>query len=583
MKMKNNKYRTLRKIALMVLPMVFLVVSCKDDFLEILPTGQLGESQLSSKAGIEGSLIAAYSQLTGRGSWHGGSSNWLWGSIRGGDTNKGTDPGDFSSMNPIQRYETLPTSGEINASYNEMYEGVSRANATLQLLAQAGPDVSAADAKRITAEARFLRGHYYFQLARNFNKVPYLDETVSIGSGLEEVKNDQDLWPLIEADFQAAYDNLPVAQSDVGRANKWAAAAYLGKTKMYRKDFTGALALFTDVINNGVTPDGQKYALVPKFADIFKAANDNHSESIFAVQSAANTGTTANAFPENAMNMPYNTGPDGPGNCCGFNQPSMESANVYRTNGSGLPLLDGSYNSAGNEVKTDLGLLSDDAFTPDAGNLDPRIDHIIGRRGIPFLDWMDHPGAAWIRNQQNAGPYTPKKFNYYKSDNEVYQDNSGWTPGYTAINFPIIRLGDIILMAAECEIEAGSLTKAMDYVNMIRERAANPESWVMKDGAPAANYVIDLYTSFPDKAFATNALRMERRLEMAQEGSRFYDLVRWGIAADELNAYIAYEVKYLPNALGGAVFTAGQDELLPIPQGQIDILGTDILTQNPGY
>ena len=579
---KNMKHKKRNGVGIATFVLLLLMNSCSSDFLEVLPTGQLGQAQLTSKAGIEGALIAAYSQLTGRGAWHGASSHWLWGSIRGADSNKGTDPGDFSEMNPIMRYETLPTNGIVMELYREMYEGVSRANTTLSLLEQAGEDVSADDKVRIAAEAKFLRAHYYFQLARNFGKTPYIDETLQVGLGLEEVKNDQDLLPKVEADFTAAMNDLPETQSAVGRAHKTAAKAYLGKVKLYMGKHSEALALFTEVINSGVTSAGDKLELVPSFPDVFKAANDNHSESIFAVQSAANTGSTANAFPENAMNMPYNTGPDGPGNCCGFNQPSFESANIYRTDANGLPLADGQYNTAGNELVTDQGILSDQPFTPDAGNVDPRLDHTIGRRGIPFLDWMDHPGAAWIRNQPNAGPYTPKKFSYYKSDNEVFQDNSGWTPGYTAINFPIIRLADVLLYAAECEVEVGSLEKAREYVNMIRDRASN--TVVEKNGNPAANYVIDIYQSaWTDQAAARYAVRMERRLEMNLEGSRFYDLVRWGTAAAELNRYIAYEETKIPGALTGASYQANQDELLPLPQSQIDILGDDILAQNPGY
>ena len=578
---------TLKKVTLGVAVAVstaLVTVSCKDKFLQIPATGQLAADQLTGKKGIEGALISVYSMLNGRGDRLAAAANWVWGGIRGGDANKGTDPGDFSTINPIQRFETIST-GDVGGTWRTKYEGISRANAVLRLLATAGPDVSADDKKRISAEARFLRGYFYFELKRLYNNAPYVDETVDYGTGIEKVKNDKDLYPLIDADLKYAYDNLPETQGQVGRVNKWAAATFLAKSNLYQKKYAEAKALFDLIIANGKTSGGTKYALVPKYADLFKAANDNNSESIFATQAAANTGNVNNANPEFDLNYPYNTGPNGPGNCCGFNQPSSEYANSFRTTADGLPLLDGSYNSAANAVKSDMGVLTKEAFTPDAGTLDPRIDHTIGRRGIPYLDWQDHPGADWIRNQPNGGPYSPKKFTYYKSDIGKFQDNSSWTPGYTALNFPIMRFADVLLMAAECEIEVGSLPKALEYTNLVRNRAANPDGFVVKAGKPAANYVIKPYpaSTFATKESARTALRFERRLELGDEGHRFFDLVRWGVAAPVINAYLQYEGKILPTTLGGATFTAGQDEYLPIPQAQIDLQGKDVLVQNPGY
>lgn len=560
-------------------------VACNDKFLEVPVTGQLGNSQLSSKAGVEGSLIAAYAILNGRGDRLASSANWVWGGIRGGDANKGTDPGDFSTINPIQRFETISTGGEIGGTWQRKYEGISRANATLRLLAGKPADVSATDATRITAEARFLRGFYYFELKRIFNNTPYIDETVDYGGGIDKVANNTELYPKIEADLKFAYDNLSETQTAVGRINKWGAASLLAKVYLYEKKYAEAKALFDLIIANGKTSNGKKYGLVPNYADLFKASNDNNEESIFATQAAANTGNVNNANPEFDLNFPYNTGPSGPGNCCGFNQPSFEYVNSFRTDATGLPLLNGSYNTAANAVKNDQGLDSKQPFTPDAGRLDPRLDHAVGRRGIPYLDWQDHPGYDWIRKQDFGGPYSPKKFTYYKSDVGKFQDNTTWTPGYTALNFPIIRFADVLLMAAEVEIEVGSLVKAAQYTNMVRKRAANPASFVMRGSAPAANYVINEYpaSTFTSKESARTAVRFERRLELGDEGHRFFDLVRWGIAEPTLNAYFAYEGTQLPTALGGSKFTPNQDEYLPIPQVQIDLQGKDVLKQNPGY
>uniref|UniRef100_UPI0040488B43 RagB/SusD family nutrient uptake outer membrane protein n=1 Tax=Algoriphagus sp. TaxID=1872435 RepID=UPI0040488B43 len=576
--MKNFKL----KIGVLLASGAMLVaVSCSEEFLEVPPVGQLSENQLSSLAGLDAALIAAYSQVNGRGNRLGSPSNWVWGSIRGGEANKGTDPGDFTSINPIQRFENDAAGGDMGSKYNVAYEGVARANNVLRLVAKAGDAISANDQARLSAQARFLRAHFYFELARDYNRTPYVDETVDYGSGLEEVKNDKDLWPFIIADLEFAISKLPATQPQVGRVNAWAAKSYLGKVYMYTKEFTKAKSLFDDVIANGVTSNGLKYDLVPYYDDMFRGKNDNHQESIWAYQSSANTGSVANANPEFDLNFPYNTGPAGPGNCCGFFQPSFTFVNAFRTK-DGLPLLDKSYNSAANEVKNDMGVASGAAFTPDAGPLDPRLDHTVGRRGIPYLDWMDHPGQAWIRNQPNAGPYSPRKYVYAKSEKGTFQDNSSWTPGYTGINFMIIRFADILLLAAEAEIEAGSAEKAREYVNRIRTRAIN-SLLKREDGSNAANYEISTYTAaWTDKDVARAAVRYERLLELGMEGHRFYDLQRWGTAKQELDFYFAYDGAKLSSALGGATYT-DKFKWVPIPQNQIDLVGTDILTQNPGF
>ena len=343
--------------------------------------------------------------------------------------------------------------------------------------------------------------------------------------------------------------------------------------------------MFDQVISSGKTSGGAAYGLVDNYAQLFNAEFDNNKESIFAVQAAVNTGSVNNANPDFVLNFPYNTGPAGPGNCCGFFQPSFELANSFRTDANGLPLLDGSYNNAGNEVVTDQGKLSNEAFTPDAGPLDPRIDHSIGRRGIPYLDWGNFPGYDWIRDQAYAGPYAPKKYIYYKSQEGTLTDGSSWTRGYGAMNYVIIRFADVLLMSAEVEVELNNLARAQELVNLVRARAANAASWVKKsDGSNAANYVIGQYTTpWASQDAARTAVRFERKLELSGEGHRFFDLVRWGVADATLDAYLAYEGAKLPIALGGSSFTPNKNEYYPIPQTQIDRQGADVLNQNPGY
>lgn len=555
--------------------------ACSDSFLEVPPTGTLSKDQLTSTAGLEGSLIAAYAQLSALSQTHSGPSNWLIGSIRGGDANKGTDPGDGTEMIPVQRYEYVSTDQVAGNVYQSYFDGVARSNAVLSLLKEAQPSVKDDVKARIGAEARFIRGHFYFQLKRNFNMVPYVDENIGVGNGIEKVKNDQDLWPKIEADFKAAYDALPETSSSVGRANKWAAGAYLAKTYLYQKKYAEAKALFDLIIANGKTTGGKKYALLPKYSDLYRVANDNNAESVFAVQATVKSGSGNNANGDLQLN--FIQGVD-PGTCCGFFQPSFEFVNSFRTDANGLPLLDNSYNSPANAVKNDMGIKSDQPFTLDAGPLDPRLDHSIGRRGIPFLDWGPHTGFSMIRNQPNGGPYSPKKYIFTKAEKAAgLTETGGWGhQTYNAYNVTIIRFADVLLMAAEAEIEVGSLQKALEYTNMVRGRATNASDFVMIDGKPAANYKIGLYQSFPTKEYARAAVRFERRIELGMEGYRFYDLVRWGEDVEAINRYLKYDQVLLPGAFGGATYTANK-ALFPIPQSQIDLVGKDILKQNPGY
>ena len=579
-----NKFK---KMAVLAMGLLMFGVSCSDEFLEVLPTGSLADAQVGTKDGIEGLLIGTYAALNGVfGNRFEGPNHWVTGSIMGGEANKGTDAGDYSTINPIQRYEVDPTSGDLNNLWRGRFEGIARANAVLSALANA-TDVSAADAARIAGEARMLRAHFYFDLKKHFNSIPVFDETIE-AVDIILIPNTTEVYPQIEADLQFAYDNLP-ATTDAGRVNKWAAASLMGKAKLFQNKFAEAKTWFDDVIANGVTPSGEKYALLDNYAAVFNAEFDNNAEAIFDVEAANNTGSTQNANYFDDLNYPYNTGPDGPGNCCGFFQPSISLGNSFRTS-AGLPLLDNSFNDAANAVADNFTFSQIDggdeaAFVEDAGPLDPRIDHSIGRKGVQYLDWIEHPGSAWIRSFPYAGPYSPKKYVYYKSQENSLTDGSSWTRGYALMNYTIIRYADVLLMAAEAEVEAGTLMKAMEYVNMVRARAANATFWVknVDTGDDEANYEIAEYTSFPDKAYATSAVRFERKLELSGEGHAFFDLVRWGIAADYLNDYLAFEGSKLVTKFGGASFTAGKSEYYPIPQTQIDIQGPDVLTQNPGY
>ncbi|WP_460923313.1 RagB/SusD family nutrient uptake outer membrane protein [Pontibacter brevis] len=562
-----------------------VLVACKDEFLEAQPIGALTEGVLKNQAGVEGLLIAAYSLLDGTGSvtnnWEAAGSNFVFGSITSDEAYKGSDPADQVAMLIMERYETLPSTGYLNEKWRTLYDGIARANDVLRLLPEV-TDMTEEAKNRVSGEARFLRGHYHFDARQVFEKVPYVDETTVNISDLNTAKvaNDKEVWPMIEADFLAAIEGLPERQPQAGRANKSAAKAYLAKVYMFQGKYAEALPLLNDVIENGMTARGEKYALEERFSDIYRIANKNNEEIVFAYQSSVNDGSAAvNANSAEVLNFPNGGG--APGGCCGFFQPSQNLVNSYKVDANGLPLLD-TFNQS--DLKNDQGLTSAQAFTPDRTTpVDPRLDQTVGRRGVPYYDWGLHPGQLWIRNQGQMGPYSPKKKVYRKADESQFTDGSSWTPGYNAQTHAIIRFAEVLLWAAEAEAQVGSLARATELVNMVRERAANEADFVtLEDGTLAANYQIGMYPTFSSKEMAMKAIRFERKLELAMEGQRFFDLVRWGVAAEVLNAYLDVEETKRPY-LQGAVFTAGEDEYFPIPEQQIvqsQVNGQSVLQPN---
>ncbi len=575
-----------------VLMGVMLLCACSD-FLDIKPKGSLSESSLYTKEGVESLLIGTYAILDGTSNgygnskavsdWPATSSNWIYGSITGGDAHTGSEPSDGAviNINPFELYEALPTSDFLNQKWRAVYEGVSRANEVLKILPNVN-ELSPEDITRIQAEAKVLRGIFHFEAKKMWDMVPYLDEFADPNV----VKNDKDIWPFIEADLKFGYDSLPESMEAIGRINKWVAGAFYAKALMFDRKYSEAKVVLENVYVNGKNPAGVKFQLAPSFQDNFNdVIKENIEESVFAYQYSVNDKSNGfNGSWGELMNFPHNSGPAG---CCGFFQPSSELVNSFRTDANGLPLLDGSYNDVQNEVKDDEGIESDDdSFTPDTGNLDPRLDWTVGRRGIPYLDWGVHPGKAWIRDQGYGGPYSPKKNVYLKSQEDVVTDAGSWAPGVNSINFKVIRFAEIILWLAECEVEIGSLAKAREYVNMIRERASHSTGFVMEeDGVtPAAKYAINVYPSsgypFDTQVNARKAVHFERKLELAMEGHRFFDLVRWREASTTLNAYLTYEEKKRRVSLKGAKFDEGVDEYYPIPQHQIDLIGADILFPN---
>ena len=647
---KHKGTKMMKKISLYTTVIVLVICglflySCDTgEFLSSPALGSVSEDVLANEKGADALLVGAYSALNGQNisgnPWEAGGTNWIYGSVAGGEAHKGSNSNDQTPINPIMTMSHTAANGFFNNFWVARYEGVSRANAVIALVPQL-EEVSEAVRSRIAGEARFLRGHYYFELKKMFNNIPWIDETT------EDYKQPNTgesaaTWAQIEADFQFAMDNLPDVQTQVGRANSWAAASYLAKAYVFQGKWDDAQPLLNDIISNGVNAAGVPYELLEHYADNFRADNENSSETVFAIQYVGNdgTGTIDNSRQEDMLNYPY--GP--PFNCCGFYQPTIDLVNSYKTDGAtGLPLT-ATYNNT--EVSNDMGVASTAPFNDFyTGPLDPRVDWTTGRRGVPFLDWGPHPGNVWVREQGYGGPYNSKKHIYRQAGAEEFGNGNEWAPG-SAVNYDIIRFADVLLWAAEAEVQAGSgtLAQAREYVNQVRSRVADdtygdgwvdytdneafatavvgsetemlnvdasPGDWVIRtdegstfvllDGDPGTasnwqeyenpNYVVDIYppghAAFSNDTDALEAIHFERKLELAMEGHRFFDLVRWGEAAEKLNAFYAYEggVQGFIDFAGGN-FQTGKNEYYPIPQTQIDLTvvdGEPTLTQNDNY
>ncbi len=607
--MKRSNYILIVTFCLFCLVLIY---ACGKNYLQKQPLGSLSETTLKNKAGVDGLLIGAYSLLDGVGQTGTGDpyytpiSNWVLGGIASDDAHKGSEYGDISEYQQIENYTETPVILPFNEKWIALYAGVQRANDVLRDLANVmDGSISTEEAKQITAEARFLRAVYHFEAAKIWRNVPYVDETISFSNNNYIVSNTAPIWPKIEEDLQFAAANLSNTNSEIGRANSWAAKAFLAKAYMFQQKFTEARTLLIDIITNGVTTAGIKYALTNKFADNFNPSKKNNSESVFSVQMTVHDN--ANGANGNAGDV-LNFASGGPASCCGFYQPSFSLVNSFKTDPvSGLPLLD-TWNAS--DVKNDQGIASDAPFTPDnTQTLDPRLDYTAGRRGIPYLDWGVMPGRIWIVSQDAMGPYISIKQVYYKADQGTTSDTyQSWAVNeVTSNNYVMIRFADVLLWAAECEVEVGSLAQAESYVNQVRARAANTEGWVHSyvdnndpskgfTNIPAASYRIGLYTgqfASQGQDYARKSVRFERKLELAMEGHRFFDLQRYdngtGYMANELNAYIQHETHipgYTFQYMNGALFNKGKNELYPIPQAQIDLSvqnGVAALKQNPGY
>lgn len=564
--------KQIKKYLLLFLPL-FGAASCSDEFLEVQPENVISEENIE----IESLVVSAYSALdyrfnTGefRDQWpfdH-APTNWGFSDIRSGDAYKGgggvgDNPG--GGMHALEIHQVFPSSENVYNLWRALYFAIFRVNNAIIAL-ELAPDLATRQLR--IAEMKVLRAHFYFELMKNFGSFVYWDEKTPIEAvtSLTNSFEEEFLWKQIEEDLNEAIPDLPETQAELGRVNKLVAHAFLAKAKLFQKDWDS-------VIENADLVLAGPYQLVADLERLYSEPGYANLENVFAIQFSINDGSNFGNLnfgdllnspdsPADDPNHPYLNGDD-------FHKPSQNIVNAFKVDGNGLPLLD-VYNNA------DLDPF--DTKTP----VDPRLDHSVGRPGIKWKSWDSMPQQEnWSRDVNTYGYYVRKKNQIDPNSNLRASGGFPWAKG--ALDHPIIKISDVILWKAEALIEKGSITQGMEQINLIRSRAKNAPfvKNFIDNTQDAANYLIELYPTNVSRDYAIKSLRMERRLELHNEGHHFYDLVRWGIAEPWINAYMQTEStkrKYYV----GAKFDKGRDEYLPIPQIEIDATG-GVLKQRDTY
>lgn len=556
-----------------VLLSLFLLAGCSKDFLDVQPENVISEENLD----IEQLVVNAYGALdyrfnTGefRDHWpfdH-APSNWAFSDIRSGDAYKGgggvgDNPG--GGMHALEIHQVFPSSENVYNLWRALYFAIFRVNNAIRSL-NAATDF---DKKELRiAELRVLRAHFYFELMKNFGTFAYVDDQTPVDQ-MAQVPNSFDqafLWGKIEEDLLASIPILPETQPELGRVNKLVAYAYLAKAKLFQKQWSEVIAHADRVLAG-------PYSLTQDIERLYSIPGYGNSENVFAIQYSINDGSEYGNLnfgnllnspdsPADDVNHPYLNGDD-------FHKPSQNLVNAFKVDADGLPLLD-TYNNA--------DLAPRDVTTP----VDPRLDHAVGRPGIKWKSWNQMAQQDnWSRDVPTYGYYVLKKNQIDPNSDQRASGGFPWAKG--ALDFPLIKISDVMLWKAEAAIELGNTATGMSIINQIRERAKN-SPYVrdfVDDTRFAANYQINLYPATVSQDYARKALRMERRLELHNEGHHFYDLVRWGIASQWINNYMAAE-SAKRTYYAGASFTPNRDEYLPVPQIEIDASG-GVYVQRPNY
>lgn len=541
--------------------MTAALTSC-DDMLDTVPQGQFTAEQLDESS-VEGLVASAYAGLEAHfygnnEAFAGPSTNWIF-DVRSDDAYKGGGgTGMEENIHLLEVSEVNSDNVSCLNKWQNNYYAISRVHNAMLALQQAS---SIAGAEQVMGELKTLRAWYYFDLIRIFNRIPYFKEGEDVNTKPNDEFSRDEIFSFIKQDLTEAIEVLPAQKSAAGRITRTTAQAILAKVCAFTSDWEGVRDNADAVIKSG------QYSLYQNFGDLSKIAFNNGSESVFALQcSTANDNAHINW--SNLLNCTYSDG-----NLYGtgddFFYGSQNLVNAFRTDpNSGLPLLDGTFNRVNVTENYD-------------GTLDPRLDFTVGRIGFP---WRGHTYTqGWCRAYDIYGEFSNKKA--WPAPEDAL---ATWPWGCNSLNFMFIRYADILLLKAEALVELASgtnaatdegLVEARALVNQVRQRAAQSVdgSYSPVDLDPSkADYYVGLYPTDWDgnlywtKERARMAVRFERRLELALEGNRWFDLVRWGqdYLMNTMNTYMTEEAKLRPYYQGRSV--SANEIFLPVPLAEID-------------
>ena len=554
---------------LYMIPVLGVLTACSDLLGEQVPQGTLSDEQVKDPANAEAMVVSAYAIFTTAEDINSSFSMWNF-DVRSDDAYKGgngTSDGDVFHQLEIQQ-GVLTTNWNLNDIWVRLYNSLSRVNSAIALLNEC--DESYAMKEQRLAEMKFLRAYGHFLLKRLFKNIPFVNRHDLTYAEYNELSNtaysNDEGWQVIIDDLMEAYNTLPAVQADKGRPTKATAAAFLAKVylyKAYRQDDPKSNQVSS--VNDGDLrkviefTEPALYAGYGLEADIHnnfrpEEMYENGKESLWAIQYSRNDGSTYG-------NLNWSYGLIGPSidnvtdGACDFYKPSQNLVNAFRTGADGLPLPD-----SFNEKDYDKGV----------DNADPRLFLTVGMPGLPYLfnkNFIQDESKQWSRGNGLYGYYISLKQNVDPAlVGEYLIKGSYWA---SPMNRIVFRYADVLLERAEAYAQLGDSGKAIDLVNQIRARAAS--STQMFADYPTRYGVkiyITQYKGSYDKAAALKIVKMERRLEMGMECERFFDLVRWGEAAQVLNKYYAEEIDNC-SIYREARFTADKDEYLPIPASQI--------------